>query len=173
MGISSDLIIAVKPKSSLNSITIDDFEQKKSLYDFIDKKFHDLIYSENDKVIDLEKIKKDYSLEKTPTITSILHKDSVMIVTLDDNLKISDPNIPFCDVTFNCIDFDVLHYLGGSSCYKKEIFDFYNKKESFKSLLTKDEFVNFYLFENSLISLEKYNELIYNKDSLIMIDLGY
>lgn len=173
MGISSDLLVAVQPNLISNPYVINDLDEEISLYEIFDKRHHNLIYTDNSEIIDLEKIQEQFCLSEVPSVTSVLYNDSVLSVELNNTITLLGRDIPFCNVTFNCMDFEIIQYLGSSSCYKKEIFDLYNSKKSFKSLITTKEFLDFYIFENSFISLEHFKNLIHNKDSLFLIDLGY
>lgn len=174
MGISADLIISVDKDYHLTNndcVILDDLEENKDLYSFVDKKYHHLIYKETSSIVDLDKMSDFYNMEMA--LTGYYYGCHVSY-TFNNKIHLTEHDVFFKDVEYNCLNFKSILYLGSSSNFNKDIFNFYENKDAFNSLLTFEEFLQFYNFKDSHIN-QNYIFDLFNKHkkNLLFIDLNY
>lgn len=175
MGISADLIISLDKDYHLKNsdcVILDDLDETKSLYSIVDKKYHHLIYKNTTSVVDLDEMSNLYNMNMN--LTGYDSGNNVSIYTFNNEIHLTEHNVLFKHVEHNCLNFKSILYIGSSSCFNKEIFNFYDSKKSFKSLFTIEEFLQFYNFKDSFITKKYLSDVLdKHKNDLLFIDLNY
>ena len=131
MGISADLILFTKDGEDI----IDDLNEEITLFEFLPKKLHHLIYKDKIEIIDI-KFYQDHFGDKNLYVASQCGNR----VVFSNGIQIRD--VKALKVECNKINAKTLVYIGSASSFVEDIYSLYHARPSFKSLWKSSEIDN-------------------------------
>lgn len=123
-----------------NVFLLNDFEEPKTLYEFLDPAMHELIFEHSLTVSDNDALSRQMGEEVY--VSGLAEEDGFWL--LSNGTTIKEEDIPTHTITCNAIVTKELLYFGGSSRFDPAIFDEYNAREAYPSWFSLDEIKRFY-----------------------------